>query len=59
MLPVDSKLSLCGVFLQMMTQLGSREKGTVGKDGFVSSALQKAMGIWKRGAGLAAPAMGA
>ena len=32
-LPVDSELSLCGVFLHAATQLGSREKGTVAKRG--------------------------
>jgi hypothetical protein len=34
-------------------QLGSREKGMEAKHGFARSTPQKAMGIWKRGAGVA------
>lgn len=37
MLPVDSKLSLWGVFLHTVTQLGSREKGMAAERGFVRS----------------------
>lgn len=36
----------------MAAQLSSREKGTVAKHGFARSAPQKAMGIWKHGAGV-------
>ena len=36
----------------MAAQLSSREKGTVAKHGFARSAPQKAMGIWKSGAGV-------
>jgi hypothetical protein len=43
---VDSELSLCDVFLHVETQLGSREKGTVSKRGFVRSAPPKAVGIY-------------
>jgi hypothetical protein len=35
-----------------MTQLGSREKDLAAKCGFARSTPQKAMGIWKRGAGV-------
>lgn len=49
---VDSKPRFCGVFLHMATQQRSREKGT--KYGFARSVPQKAMGIWKRGAGVTA-----
>ena len=52
-LPVDSELSLCGVFLHATTQLGSREKGMATKYEFVRSTPQKAVGIWKNGAGIA------
>lgn len=45
-LPVDSELSLCGVFLHAATQLGSREKGTA------KECTQKGVGIWKSGAGI-------
>lgn len=48
-LPVDSELSLCGVFLHVATQLGSREKGTVAKCGLARSTPQKAVGIWRAG----------
>lgn len=51
-LPVDSELSLCGVFLHAATQLGSREKGMVAKHGFARSISQKAVGNWKHGAGM-------
>ena len=36
--PIDSELSLCGVFLHVVTQLGSREKGMAAKHGFARSA---------------------
>ena len=52
MLPTDPKLSMCGVFLYVVTQLGSTVKGTVAKHGFARSAPQKAVGIWKRGASM-------
>jgi hypothetical protein len=48
-LPVNSELGFCAVFLHPAPQLGSRKKGTMTKHGFVRSAPQKAMGIWKRG----------
>jgi hypothetical protein len=51
-LPVDSEVSLCGIFLHAAAQLGSREKGTVAKHGFARSTQPKAVGIWKRGAGV-------
>jgi hypothetical protein len=49
---IDSELSLCGVFLHAAVQAGSREKGTAAKCGFARSALQKATGILKYGAGV-------
>lgn len=51
-LPIDSKLSLCGG-LHTATQLGSREKGMAAKHAFMRCAPQLAVGIWKRGAGVA------
>ena len=51
-LPVDSELSFCGVFLRAATQLSSREKSRAAKRGFARSASQKAVGIWKHGAGI-------
>jgi len=57
-LPVDSKLSLCGVFLHAVTQLGSREKGTAAKRGFARSAAQLAVEIWKHGVGVAVTRLG-
>jgi hypothetical protein len=42
-LPSDSKLSLCCVFLQAVTQQGSREKGMVAKCEFARSASQKVL----------------
>ena len=53
-LPVESELSLCDVFLHAVTQLGSREKGMAAKCGSVRSTYQKAVGIWKCGAGVVA-----
>lgn len=46
MLPADYKLRLCGVFLHMATQLGSRERNG-------GRATQPAMGIWNHGACMA------
>ena len=43
-LPVDSELSLCGVFLHAATQLGSREKGTAAKHGFCKKCNLKGHG---------------
>ena len=51
-LPVDSELSLCGVSLYTVTQLGSREKSMEAKHEFARSAPQKAAGIWNHGAGV-------
>ena len=51
--PIISELSLCGVFLHAAAQLGSREKGMATKYEFVRSTPQKAVGIWKNGAGIA------
>ena len=51
-LPVESELRLCGVFLQAAAQPGSREKSTAATHGFARSAPQKAVGIWKCGAGV-------
>ena len=56
--PVDSKLSLCGIFLHSAVQLDSREKGMATKRGFERSAPQLAWGIWKCGAGVATTRMG-
>jgi hypothetical protein len=54
--PSDSYLltlnCLCGVFLHAVTQLDSREKGTVTKHGFARTAPQKTKGIWMCGAGM-------
>jgi hypothetical protein len=57
-LPVDFKLSFCDVFLHMVTQRGSREKGTAAKHGFVRCAPHLAEGIWKHGPGIAATCHG-
>ena len=43
-------LSLYGVSLHAMAQLGSREKGTAAKHGFARCAPQKAVGDLKHGA---------
>ena len=51
-LPVDSELSLCGAFLHARLSWVP-ERSTEAKHGFARSAPQKAMGIWKRGAGMA------
>jgi hypothetical protein len=51
-LPVYSKLRLCSVFLHVVTQLGSREKGTAPKRGFARSLPQKSVGIWMYKAGM-------
>ena len=48
----DQDASLCGVFLCSAAQLGSREKDMAAKCGFARSAPQKAMRIWKHGAGM-------
>jgi hypothetical protein len=52
-LPVNSELSLCGVFLQAVKQLGSREKATEAKCEFIRCAPQKDIEIWKCAAGVA------
>ena len=53
-LPVNSERNLCGVSLHLATQLASREKGMAAKCGSARSAYQKAVGIWKCGAGVVA-----
>ena len=53
-LPVDSKLSLCGVFLHWVTQLSFREKGTAAKHGFARSAPPKGCENLEHGAGVVA-----
>lgn len=46
-LPLDSKLRLCGVSLHVVTQFYSRKKGMGAKHGFSRKASKPAMGIWK------------
>lgn len=52
-LSADSKLRLCGVFFHMATHLCSKKKDMAAKHRFSRSASQQAVGIWKRGTGMA------